>query len=139
MAKIYSLQKGASFADEVLRIASHEKISTAGVEAIGGVDRLTIAYFSRREKRYEEHAYDEFFEVLGIRGNVTLKEGKPFLHAHGAFGRRDMSVIGGHLVSATVAPIMEVVIDPTRNFALRRYDEELGLNVIYRTTDRRPS
>ena len=136
MGKIYSLAAGSAFADEVLAIARRERLRTAGVEAIGGVDRLVIAYFNRKEKRYEEHSYDEFMEATTIRGNVTLKDGKPFLHAHGSFGRRDMSVIGGHIVSARVSPIMEVIVEPTSNVALRRFDERTGLNVIYRTEAR---
>jgi len=135
MAKIHALKAGMSLTDEILRIARKERIKTARVEAIGGVDRLKLAYFNHRTKKYEEHEYNEFLEVTGMLGNITQKDGKPFLHAHCTFGRRDMSVIGGHLISATVFPLMEVVITPTRNRATRRFDEKLGLNVIYRIED----
>lgn len=69
-------------------------------------------------------------------GNITLKDGKPFLHLHGTFGRRDMSVIGGHVISATVFPLLEAVITPTANRALRRFDEKVGLNAIYKILQR---
>lgn len=131
MAKIYSLSRGASFVDEVLRIAGRERVRTAQVMAVGGVDRLTLAYFNREKREYEQHEFKEFFEVAGISGNLTMKDGKPFLHAHGTFGRRDLSVIGGHLISAAVFPLMEVVLTSTRNTALRKFDDELGLNAIY--------
>jgi predicted DNA-binding protein with PD1-like motif len=65
-------------------------------------------------------------------GNITQKDGKPFLHVHGTFGRKDLSVLGGHIISASVFPILEVIMTPTRNSAFRRFDEELGLNIIYR-------
>jgi len=68
--------------------------------------------------------------VTGLLGNITRKDGKPFVHAHGTFGRRDMSVIAGHLMSATVFPLLEVVITPTKNRATREFDKEVGLNVI---------
>jgi predicted DNA-binding protein with PD1-like motif len=132
VARIYALKAGTSLTDEILRIASKEKIKTARVEAIGGVKRLRIAYFNHRTKKYEEHEYREFLEAAGILGNVTQKDGKPFLHAHGTFGRRDMSAVAGHVLSATVFPLMEVVITPTKNAAVRRFDEKSGLNVIYR-------
>ncbi len=131
MTKIYSLQKGSSFTDEVLEIARREKIRTALVAAIGGVDTLTLAYFNQKKRKYEEHVYDEFLEVAGMLGNLTMKDGKPFLHVHGTFGRRDMSVLGGHVVSASVSPLLEVVVTPTRNSALRKFDDGAGLNVIY--------
>ena len=135
MAKIHALKAGASLTEEILRIAKKERIKTARVEAIGGVNKLKLAYFNHRTKKYEEHDYDEFLEVTGLLGNITQKDGKPFLHAHCTFGRKDMSVVGGHLISATVFPLMEVVITPTRNSATRRFDEKLGLNVIYRIED----
>ncbi len=119
--------------EDIISIARREKIMTARVEAIGGVDKLRLAYFNHRTKKYEEHDYEEFLEVTSLLGNITLKGGKRFLHAHGTFGRRDVSVLGGHVMEATVFPILEVVITPTKNRALRRFDDELGLNVIYRS------
>ncbi len=132
MAKIYSLKAGARIPDDVVSIVEREKIVTARVEAIGGVDELRLAYFNRDAKRYEEHDFKEFLEVTGILGNVTLKDGMPFLHVHGTFGRRDLSTLAGHVMTAKVFPLLEVVITPTRNRALRRFDDNLGLNVIYK-------
>ena len=132
MARIYSLKAGTRIPEDIVSIAREEKIGTAEVEAIGGVDWLNLAYFNRQTKKYEEHEFKEFCEVTSLLGNITEKDGEPFLHAHGNFGRKDMSVIGGHVISARVFPILEVVITPTRNRALRHFDEQLGLNVIYK-------
>jgi predicted DNA-binding protein with PD1-like motif len=132
MARIYKLEKGASLTDEILKIAKKERIKTARVEAIGGVDKLELAFFNHEQKRYEEHKFDEFTEVTSLLGNITVKDGKPFLHMHGTFGRRDNSVIGGHLISARVFPFLEIIITPTKNRAKRRFDEETGLNAIYK-------
>jgi predicted DNA-binding protein with PD1-like motif len=136
VSKIYSLRPGTSLTDGLLAIAKREKIRTAKVEAIGGVKQLRIAYFNSSAKRYEEHEYDEFLEVASLIGNFTLKDEGPFLHLHGTFGRRDMSVIGGHVVSGTVFPLLEAVITTTANRALRRFDEKMGLNVIYKILQR---
>lgn len=130
MTKIYKLDKGASLVDEILRIAEREKIRTAMVEAIGGIKGITIGYFNQQAKKYEEHSYEEFMELTGLLGNITLKDGKPFLHAHCTLGRSDMSVIGGHLVKANVSPLVELFITPTTNRATRKFSQELGLNVI---------
>jgi len=132
MAKIYSLKAGARIPDDILALAKREKMVTARVEAIGGVEKLRLAYFNHHTKRYEEHDFEEFLEVTGILGNVTLKDGKPFLHIHGTFGRSDLSTLAGHVMTAKVFPLLEVVITPTKNRALRRFDDNLGLNVIYR-------
>ncbi len=130
MAKIYSLKAGAKVPDDIVSIARKEKIATASVEAIGGVEKLRLAYFNHRTKKYEEHDFDEFLEVTSLLGNITIKDSRPFLHAHGNFGRRDLSVISGHIMSASVFPLLEASITPTSNRAVRKFDDELGLNVI---------
>ena len=132
MAKIYGLRAGAKIPDDILAIARKEKIATARVEAIGGVKELKLAYFNHETKQYEEHEFREFLEVSGIIGNLTQKDGKPFLHIHGTFGRKDLSTLAGHVMTAKVFPLLEVVVTPTRNKALRRFDDNVGLNVIYR-------
>ena len=132
MAKIYSLKAGAKVPDDIVAIAVREKIRTARIEAIGGVSGLRLAYFNHESKKYEEHEFKEFLEVTSILGNITMKEGKQFLHAHGTFGRKDLSVLAGHVMTATVFPLLEVVMTPTKNRALRKFDDELGLYVIYR-------
>ena len=132
MARLYSLKAGAKIPDDILTIAEKEKIATARVEAIGGVTELRLAYFNQKVRRYEEHDFREFLEVAGVLGNLTLKDGKPFLHIHGTFGRKDLSTLAGHVMKAKVSPVLEVVVTPTGNKALRRFDDELGLNVIYR-------
>lgn len=130
MAKIYSLKAGARIPEDVLAVASREKIGTALVTAIGGVKGATLAYFDRRTKKYEEHVYSEQMEVTSLIGDITFKDGELFLHAHGTFGRRDMSVIGGHVVTASVWPLLEVVLAPTKNRAARKFDEGTRLYVI---------
>jgi predicted DNA-binding protein with PD1-like motif len=126
------MKAGARIPDDILAIAKREKIATARVEAIGGVKELKLAYFNHESKKYEEHDFKEFLEVTSILGNITQKDGKPFLHIHGTFGRKDLSTLAGHVMTASVFPLLEVVVTPTMNRALRRFDDKLGLNVIYR-------
>jgi len=132
VSKIYSLKPETSLIQGLLAIAKREKIRTAKVEAIGGVNELRIAYFNSKAKKYEEHGFYEFLEVTSLIGNVTLKDEEPFLHLHGTFGRRDMSVVGGHVISGKIFPLLEAVFTPTANEALRRFEREAGLNAIYR-------
>jgi uncharacterized protein len=130
LAKIYSFKAGARIPDVVVAAAKKDKVKTSLVSAIGGVRELKLGYFNQKTRKYEEHDYREELEVTSILGNITIKEGEPFLHVHGTFGRRDMSVIGGHVVSATVSPLLELVVTPTKNRAVRRFDEAIGLFAI---------
>jgi len=81
------------------------------------VDKSVLA-IARRER------------LKSMPGNITLMEKEPYLHLHANLGRKDMGVVGGHLVSGEVHPFLEVVITPTSNVATRKHDEELNLNAI---------
>ena len=130
MTKLLVLKSGERLHEGVLDLARKEGVRTGVVEGIGGVDRLVLAYYDLKGRKYEEHRFNEFMEVASILGNITMMDGKPFLHAHGTFGRRDMSVVAGHVVSARVRPFLEFGITKSANLALRRLDEKTGLNAI---------
>ena len=132
VAELRSLKAGSKIPEGLVHLAVEANVRCAKVEAIGGVRELNLAYYNHGTKKYEEHSFREFMEVTSLLGNVTQSDGKPFLHVHGTFGRRDLSVVAGHVVSATVFPLLEVVVTPTKNIAVRRFDEELGLKVIYK-------
>lgn len=129
-AKLHVLRRGARLPEDLLAIARKERTRTASIQAIGGVERLRLAYYNRRTKKYEHKDFAEQMEAMSILGNVANMEGEPFLHLHGTFGRRDMSVVGGHIMTARIFPLLEVVISPTRNSAVRVFDEATKLNVL---------
>lgn len=131
MAKIYSVRAGSRIPDDIVSVAERERIKAALVSGIGGVREAKLAYFNQEAKKYEEHDFREELEVTSLLGDITMRDGGPFLHLHGTFARRDLSVIGGHVVSGTVSPLLEFVITPTSNRAVRRFDESVGLGVIY--------
>lgn len=133
MAKLLTLEAGAVIPDDLIRIAVREKVKTGAIAAIGGVDSLTLGYFDRRTKSYQQHEFRGFMEVTSLLGNVTEKDGKPFIHLHGNFGKRDLTLVAGHVIRARVFPTLEVVLEPTGNSAVRRFDRKTGLNLIYRS------
>lgn len=101
--------------DEVLRDLSafliSEEISTASFTAIGGFERVTVAYFDWEKKEYEKIAVDEQVEALSIIGNVTLLNGQPTVHCHCVVGHRDGHTTGGHLIEAHVRPTIELFLN----------------------------
>ncbi|MEM4570530.1 MAG: DUF296 domain-containing protein, partial [Desulfurococcaceae archaeon] len=44
-----------------------------------------------------------------LSGNISIKEGEPFVHVHAVVGKRDGSTYSGHLVEAKVF-VAEVLI-----------------------------
>jgi predicted DNA-binding protein with PD1-like motif len=62
-------------------------------------------------------------------GNITLKDGEPFIHAHITFGDHDMNVKGGHVFEMTVAVVGEFYIRKFDGSIHRELDEDVGLAV----------
>src|SRR5262245_11731743 len=90
------LEPGDELHASVLQAAGELGIEGGLVSAIGAVDELELGYFSLPERVYNRRVIRDRLEVVSLNGNLAMKDGKPFLHAHGLFTGRDFSAIGGH-------------------------------------------
>ena len=72
----------------------------------------------------------EILELLSFQGNVALKDGKPFLHAHITLGTHNMEVFGGHLFEMEVAAVGEFIIHDFRDETHRKMNDEIGLATL---------
>jgi hypothetical protein len=59
---------------------------------------------------YTKHRVDDPSEVLSLQGNVSMKEGKPFVHLHVSLAGHDFVAQGGHLFSGEVFMTIELVL-----------------------------
>ncbi len=79
---------------------------------------------------YEQHELDEQLEVVSLVGNVTIKESAPFTHIHVTLGRRDLSIVGGHLNDLVVHPNLEIWLLRESVEVRRTLDESCGLYLM---------
>ena len=105
-------------------------IGYAALSGLGAVGSVDLAYFNDETGEYETHAIAEQLEVIGLTGNVTLKDGAPFAHVHATFGGRDLSVRGGHVMEMTVKPNLEIWLTRGTEDVVRLPDEESGLYLM---------
>lgn len=140
MGKQYSfVQDGDKF---VLSIANHEEIVSAmaafcqeqgilcgEVSGLGAVNTATLRFLNPETMKYVDKTFDEQMEVSSLVGNISEKDGKVYLHIHVNLGRSDYSVVGGHLLCATINGACELVVTRFHCTAGRRLDEETGLNM----------
>jgi len=113
---------GESLTEGLLSI---EVESAAVLCGIGMVRDATLAYWNGTE--YEEHVVEEPVELLSMQGNIALRDRERMVHCHLTVARRDGTVAGGHLVSATVANTAEIVLSQLDGIALERKLEPNGL------------
>jgi predicted DNA-binding protein with PD1-like motif len=124
------LEAGDELMSTLTAFAEHERIHYASLTGLGAVQSISLAYFVRDTKAYEIHDLDEQFELLGLTGNISLKDGTPFPHVHASVGRRDLTVLGGHIMKAVAWPTIEVWVSPESTAVNRLPDEESGLALM---------
>ena len=70
------------------------------------------------------------FEITNLTGNISEKDGKPYLHLHITASRSDYSCIGGHLLEAYINGACELYVEAFPGVKIGRYqDPETGLNL----------
>ncbi len=121
---------GEPFVATLLKWLAAEHIGYATMTGLGAVNGAAISYLNMDTKQYEAHQLKEQMEVVSLVGNVTLREGQPFVHAHVGLGRRDLSLIGGHLNELSVHPTLEVWLMPETTAVHRAFDESCGMFVM---------
>jgi uncharacterized protein len=104
-------------------------IEAGTVQILGAVEELAVAYFRQDVKRFDDPLqYPEPYEIAGGFGNVSLKNGKPYVHIHVTGSRADGKAVGGHLVEGTRVFLIEAYFRRLDGPAPeRKHEEDLGL------------
>ena len=108
-------------------IAKRFNIILGHIRGIGAVKEAHIGYFDEKEGRYVENVLARPMEIVSLMGNISVKDGEPFVHAHIALGDRDGRMYGGHLLPGTRTFVFEYVITYGEGDLERVYDPDLKL------------
>ncbi len=100
---------GEQFPETLADWCEKEKVEAAAIVAgIGMLEKIEIGRYDGKE--YLTEIIQPSSEILSLQGNVSIKEGKPFVHLHVSLADEDMSVRGGHLFNGTVSMTIELVM-----------------------------
>lgn len=122
------LATGSDLVEEIERYCAEQSVLAAWVTAIGAVRRARYAYYEQVEHRYLEMGSETHHEISGFLGNISLRDNKPFLHAHATFADASGQAVGGHLLRGIEVFAAEVTIREMADVSLvRQHDEETGL------------
>ncbi len=125
---IRRLPHGGDLLEEITDLARREGITTGTVTAIGAVTKARVGYYDQSDRRYRERDLEEPREICSCLGNISLKEGEVFVHAHVVLADRAGKTAGGHLCPGTIIFAAECRIEELRGGPLTRvYDGETGL------------
>lgn len=122
------LDTGSDLVTEIERFCAEQGVAAAQVTVIGAVRQARYAYYEQNDRRYRELGSQTHHEIVGFTGNVSLKEDRPFLHAHATFADAAGETVGGHLLRGCEVFAAEVMIREMSGASLVRMpDEETGL------------
>lgn len=124
------LERGEEFVGALTDFCKEKNITAAALQAIGSTTEVTLAWYDAQAKDYQTKTYTEELEIISILGNVAVKDGAPFVHAHGSFSNRHMQMVAGHVKRLAVAVTCEVSLRLLEGEARRSYDEETGLHLL---------
>ena len=101
------------------------------VTAIGAANDVTIGIFSTQEKQYHARRCQGDYEISALVGNVTRKEGEPYLHLHITIGNPVTGEVhAGHLTSATISATLELFLQVWDGQVGREFSDQVGLNLF---------
>ncbi len=114
----------------LLDFCRSEAIGYAAMSGLGAVSSVDLAYFNGETRNYETHPIAEQLEVIGLTGNITMKDGAPFAHVHATFGDKNLNLRGGHIMEMVVKPNLEIWLTRGTEEIVRLPDEGSGLYLM---------
>ena len=124
------IEKNEKVMDTLTSFCKDQSITNAKISGIGAVKQSEIGAYDTIGKEYIRKQFPDVWELVSYEGNVTLKDGDPFVHGHVVLSNHDMKTIGGHLFETTVAAVGEFFLRKFDNDAYREINEDVGLPCI---------
>lgn len=122
------LPYGSDLLDAMTQLVQKENIRLGRISGIGATTHAVVAFYDQNTKKYNPLEFPGGLEILNLQGNVSMRDGKPFVHIHLILGDPQGNVFGGHLLQGTKLFACEVTVDELEGDELvRAHDERTGL------------
>lgn len=118
------LPYGADLYESLTELVQRENIALGRIQAIGATTHAVVAYYDQGTKTYNPLVFTGGMEILNLNGNISSRDGKPFVHVHILLGDAEGKVFGGHLMPGTKLFACEVTIDELSGGELSRAKED---------------
>jgi uncharacterized protein len=124
------MSAGDEWASDFTGWANKSALRASSFTGIGGFSSALLGYYDVDKQEYIDITVEEQVEVLSLTGDITLEGEHRLVHAHVVCGRRDGSVVGGHLQRAVVRPTLEIILTEAPSCLKRSFDPKAGLPLI---------
>jgi predicted DNA-binding protein with PD1-like motif len=128
-AAFVSLERGEDLLEGLGRAVEELRFEAATLQVIGGLERATAGYFDPEVKEYRPIETGHV-EICSGLGNVSIRDGRPFIHLHLVLSGADGSCVGGHAMDGCRAFVVEAYFRALSGPApVREEVPEMGLKV----------
>ena len=129
-ASFVRLERGSDMLASLTEAAEELGIEAGTVQAIGAVTELVVGYYQQERREYLHIPFPEHLEIASALGNVSLRDGRPFVHMHVTATRPDGTTVGGHLMEGTKVFLIEACFRALGGPPpVREQEADLGLAV----------
>ena len=127
---VLSLDNRVSIVEAITAFCLEKGILAGEITGLGAVNLATFRFLDPVTLKYVDKTFEEQMEITNLTGNISQKDGKPYLHLHITASRSDYSCIGGHLLDARINGACELFVTSfPGTFVGRRPDPETGINL----------
>lgn len=126
---VVSIANHSEICEVLTEFCKDHNVNNGVIEGLGAVNEATLRFFNPATKAYVDRTFTGQMEIANLTGNISAKDGQPYLHLHVTLGCEDYTAIAGHLLCATLSGAGEFVVRVFDGELDRKFDETLGLNV----------
>jgi len=127
---VIRLDAGEKIIETLKALCERDAIGAGFFHGLGAVEEAELGHFDPASNEYAWVRLSGPYEIAALYGNITVVDGKPFIHAHAVLGDNAFAVRGGHLREAVVSVTCEVTLIRFRDDIGRKKDEATGLSLL---------
>ncbi len=113
----------------VTDLAKKLGITTATFTVIGALKCAKLGFYDQQKHEYSERLIDMPLEIASCIGNISLKEGDAFVHAHAVLGDQNGNAKAGHLLEGKVFAAEVHLFELLGEKVTRRFDTVTELSL----------
>ncbi len=127
---VVRLNRGDEIISSITELCKKEAIKAGSISGIGATQLVEAGFYSFKKKRYCGYCFNQNMEILSLLGNISTKDGDPYLHLHIVVSNDEGEALGGHLTKAIISVTGEIFIDTIDVEINREPDSLTGINLM---------
>ncbi len=96
------LDFGAEIVESITSLAEKLGVEAGVFSAIGALKEAELGYYEQDTHRYKTIEIEGPVELASCQGNISIRDGRVFVHAHAALADHVGGLQGGHLHNGTI-------------------------------------